>query len=202
MKLKLFAIPLIAAALIGTGCGKKEDKAQEAADAAQKAAQQMAQQTAPAAAGGAHTPGVVIPAKTLAGALVAPSGYTIEGEPETMEMDLQGQKWSHANATYKNGEKTIKIGIYDYNYITGLSTAYSAMMNMNMESNDESMHTDKIGGFPAWVDWKKKSNQGTIGVIVNDRVFVVTEGHTGTTLDEIKAAASGINYSAIASATK
>lgn len=199
---------MLAAALVCGGCSKKVDEAQQAAEAAVKAAQQMAQSATNNAAAGAngaaanHTPGVAIPAKTLVAALVTPSGYTIQGEPESMEMEMQGNKYSHANAVYKNGDKQIQISIMDYNYIAGLSAAYSMFTTMNMETNDESIHSDKFAGFPGWTDWKKKQNEGSVGVVVNDRVFVVTEGSNGATMDEIKAAANGVNYSAIAAAAK
>ena len=153
-----------------------------------------------AAAG--KTPGIAIPAKTLAGFLPSVSGYTAKGEPETMEMEMNGAKYSHANQSYENGDKRITVSIIDYNYIAGLSMAYSAMMNMSMETNEESMHSEKFGGNPGWINWKKKSNTGTVGVVVNDRVFVVIESSNGASLDDLKSVANNINYSGITSAAK
>jgi hypothetical protein len=204
MTLKYVSIALIAAGMLTAGCSKKEDDAQKAAEVAAKAAQQMAEGAAKTASGGTanKTPGVAIPAKTLAGFLGTPSGFKMDGEPETMEMDFQGQKYSHAQGKFMNGDKRITISIFDYNFIAGLTAAYSAMMSMNMETNDESLHSEKIGGFPAWIDWKKKNSEGTIGVVVNDRIFVVTEGQEGVSLDELKAASNSVNYSGIASAAK
>lgn len=203
MKLKLLALSMIVASFIATGCGKKEDDAQKAADAAAKATEQMSQTSGSNGGSSANkTPGVAVAAKTLASFLATPAGYKMDGEPETMEMDFQGQKYSHAQGKYTNGDKEITISIFDYNYITGLSAAYSTMLNMNMESNDESFHSEKIAGFPGWFNWHKKDNNGTIGVVVNDRIFVVTESHGGVSQDELKAAASGVNYSGIAAAAK
>ncbi len=188
------------------GCSKKEDDAQKAAEQASKSMQQMAQNmasgNATAAAATNKTPGVAIPAKTLAGFLPSVSGYTPKGEPETMEMEMNGAKYSHAMQSYENGEKRIKVSILDYNYIAGLTAAYSMMMNMSLETNDESMHSDKFNGNPGWIDWKKKTNTGTVGVVVNDRVFVVIESQGGASLDDLKSVANSINYSGIASAIK
>ncbi len=189
---------LVAASLL-IGCSKKEDQATKDAEAASQAANQMAQQTN----GAAHkASGVAVPGKTLQTFLPTISGYTIQGEPETMDMDMSGVKYTSASAKYKNGEKQIDVSVFDYNYIAGLTAAYTAMMNMNMETNEESWHSDKIGGFPAWSDWKKKSNEGTIGVVVNDRIFVTIEGHGGVSQDELKSAASAVNLSGIAGAAK
>ncbi|MDP4219755.1 MAG: hypothetical protein Q8916_03115 [Bacteroidota bacterium] len=200
---QITALVLAGCFVIGiSGCSKK-DEAQKAAEETAKSMQQMATGTnASASATSNKTPGVAVPAKTLAGFLPSVSGYTAKGEPETMEMDMNGAKYSHASQTYENGDKRIKVSILDYNYITGLSAAYSMMMNMSLETNDESMHSEKFSGNPGWVDWKKNSNQGTVGVVVGDRVYVIVEAEHGATLDDLKSVAGAINYSGIASAAK
>jgi len=207
MKHHLLSFVLVSAILfVISGCGKKEDDAQKAAEQAAKSMQQMAQNMQSGnSAGGAtanQTPGVAIPAKTLAGFLPSVSGYTPKGDPETMEMEMNGAKYSHAIQTYQNGDKRIKVSILDYNYIAGLSAAYAMMMNMSLETNDESMHSEKFGGNPGWVDWKKKNNQGTVGVVVNNRIYVVVEAENGASLDDLKSVANSINYSGVASAAK
>ena len=183
-----------------SGCSKKEDQAQKAAEEMTKSMQQMQKNVAGSNAG--KSPGIAVPAKTLAGFLPSVSGYSAKGEPETMEMEMNGAKYSHAMQTYENGDKRIKVSILDYNYIAGLSAAYGMMMNMNLETNDESMHSEQFGGNPGWVDWKKKSNSGTVGVVVGDRIYVVVEAQNGATLDDLKSVANSVNYSAIASAAK
>ena len=200
--MKALTLVLLVGSLAAVGCGKKQDDAQIAAEQAAKAMQQM--QTATTNADGTNKkPGVAVPAKTLAGFLpTSIPGYTLEGDPETMEMDMQGAKYTHAQGTYKNGDKRIQVSIFDYNYIAGLSMAYSAMLNMNLETNEESFHSEKMSGFPGWIQWKKKSNEGSIGVVVNDRIFVVTQANNGVTIDEAKNAANAVNYSGIASAAK
>ncbi len=202
MTLKLCST-LALCGIVLIGCSKKEDEAQKAADAVSKATEQMAQQTQNATTTAANkTPGVAIAAKTLAGFLPSVSGFTLDGEPETMDMEMNGAKYTHAVGKYKNGDKRITVSIFDYNYIAGLTAAYTSLLNMNMETNDESWHTDKINGFPSWINWKKKSNEGSVGTVVNDRIFVIVEGRDGVTQDELKAAASAVNYSGIASASK
>jgi hypothetical protein len=186
-----------------SGCSKKEEEAEKAAEQASKSMQQMAQTASGGANAATKTPGVAIAAKTLAGFLPSSiSGFTPKGEPETMEMEMSGSKYSHAMQTYENGDKRIKVSILDYNYIAGLSAAYAMMMNMSLETNEESMHSEKFNGNPGWIDWKKNSNQGTAGVVVGDRVYVIVEAEGGATLDDVKSVANNINYSGIASAAK
>jgi len=197
-KLNLFAAAIAAVFLI-SGCGKKEDVSQKTGDQSSS----TTQQTGTTAAGSTNkTPGVVIPGKTLAGFFPSIPGYTAKGEPETMEMDMNGTKYSHASQAYENGDKKLKVLFFDYNYMTGLAAGYTAMMNMSMETNEESMHSEKFNGNPGWINWKKTSNEGTVGVVINDRVFAVIEAHNGATIDDAKAAANAINYSAIAAAAK
>ena len=184
-----------------SGCSKKQDDSQKTTDQTSTSTQTTQNMASGNAAAG-KTPGIAIPAKTLAGFLPSVSGYTAKGEPETMEMEMNGAKYSHANQSYENGDKRITVSIIDYNYIAGLSMAYSAMMNMSMETNEESMHSEKFGGNPGWINWKKKSNTGTVGVVVNDRVFVVIESSNGASLDDLKSVANNINYSGITSAAK
>ncbi len=188
-----------------TGCSKKEEQAQQAAEEMSKSMQKIAQNMGNNSSNNGaanHAPGVVIPSKTLAGFLPSVSGYTSKGEPETMEMDFQGAKYAHANQTYENGDKRITVSILDYNYIAGLSAAYSAMMGMSYETNEESLHSEQFSGNPGWISWKKGSKTGTVGVFVNNRIFVIIEGHDDVSLDELKSVANSINYSGIASAAK
>ncbi|MEP7233860.1 MAG: hypothetical protein ABI778_01070 [Ignavibacteriota bacterium] len=205
MKSNLIGSFLMGAALVVvlSSCAKKEEDAAKTMEQASNAMQQNAQNMAAAASGSSNkTPGVAVPAKTLAGFLPSVSGYTAKGEPETMEMEMGGAKYSHASQDYSNGDKRIKVQILDYNYIAGLSAAYGMMMNMSMETNEESMHSEKFNGNPGWINWKKKSNDGTIGVVVADRIYVILEAENGASADELRSVAGSINYSGIASAAK
>jgi hypothetical protein len=199
---RTLVIPMLAVGLLTAACSNKTDEAAKEAEATAKAAQTMASAEIAPSAANANKPGVAVAAKTLASFLGTPSGYALEGTPETMEMAVQGQKYSSAQGKFKSGDKEINVSIFDYNYIAGMTAAYSAMMNMSLETNEESLHSDKIGGFPAWIEWKKTNNEGTIGIVVNDRIFVVITGSNGATLEDLKAAANAVNLSGIASSTK
>ena len=204
-RISLIAFASAGLMLLASGCDKKEDNAQKAAQETPKTAQNQLQQSQNAAnqvSGSAvKKPGVVVPAKTLVTFLPTISGYTLQGEAETVEMEMQGAKYSTATGTFHNGDKAIGVTIADYNYIESLSASYAAMPKMSVETNDESFKTDKFSGFPGWISWKKKDNDGSVVVVINDRVYVVVDVSNGVTLDELMSVAKSINYSGIASAT-
>ena len=187
-------------------CSKKEDQAEQAADQMQKSLDQMGQamQGMQNQAGEAanKAPGVAIPAKTLVTFLPDLSGYQKNGDAEYMDMDMQGTKYSHASQSYTNGDKSVKVSIFDYNYIAGLAAAYSMFLNMNIETNTEIQRSEKIGGFPGWFHWEKNSNNGTLGVVVGDRVFVTIDGDGGVSGDELHSVANSLNFSGLASEVK
>ena len=191
--------------LLASGCGKKEDDAQKVAQEKSKNMQdqkQQAQNAANQVSGGADKkPGVAVPAKTLATFLPTISGYTLQGEPETMDLKMQDAKYSIASGNFGNGDKDIKVTIADYNYISGLSNAYTGMKGMSIETNEQSLKGDRFSGFPGWINWNKKSNDGSVGVVINDRIYVIIDVSNGVTLDELKSVANSINYSGIASAS-
>jgi len=201
MKKALVLLSIIGLSL--SSCSKKEDEAQKAADQMQTAMEQMGQAmegqnpNAPPKA-----PGIAIPAKTLVTFLPNLAGYEKNGDAEYMEMDMQGTKYTHATQRYTNGDKQIKVSIFDYNYLAGLTAGFTMLMNMNMETNTEITRGEKIGGYQGWFNWHKESNDGTLGVVVADRVFVTIDGNGGVTEAELHSVAEGINYSGIAGEVK
>lgn len=199
MKKLIFLSFLAATSLIS--CSKKEDEAQQAADQMQKSMEQMGQ-AMQGQSGEAKAPGVAIPAKTLVTFLPTISGFDKNGDAEYTEMDMQGTKYSNATQRYTSGDKSVTVSIFDYNYIAGLTAGFAMLMNMNMETNTEITRSEKIGGFPGWFSWNKQSNDGTIGVVVSDRVFVTVEANGGVTDGELRSIAESINYSGIAGEVK
>jgi hypothetical protein len=200
MKKALLLTSLIGLTLVS--CSKKEDPQEQAAQQMAQSMEQMGQAMQPADGAANKAPGVAIPAKTLVTFLPTIDGYQVNGEAEYMEMEMQGTKYSHASQSFTNGDKRIKVSIFDYNYIAGLTAGFAMLMNMNMETNTEITRSEKIGGFPGWFNWHKQSNDGTIGVVVSDRVFVTIDGDGGVTEDELHAVANAVNLSGIAGAVQ
>ena len=195
------------------GCGKKSDTAndqnnqngnnqgQNGNNNANNAANALSQAMGGGGANGAHKSAThSIPSATLAGFLPSPSGYTGH-EPSTSSANFNGIEWSVAERQFDNGDKHIKVTLADYNYAAGLTAAYSMMANFSSEDENSLQHGEKFGSYPGWVQWQKKSNNGTVGVIVNDRIYLIIEGNGGPTLDDLRAVVNSMNLDAIAKAT-
>lgn len=199
MKKALVFVSIIA---LGVSSCSKKDEQQVAAEQAMEQMGQAMQQMEAAGEATNKAPGVAIPAKTLVTFLPKISGYELNGEPEYMEMDMQGTKYTHASQRYTSGDKGINVSIFDYNYLAGLTAGFTMLMSMNMETNTEITRGEKIGGYPGWFNWHKESNNGTLGVIVADRVYVTLDGNGGVTDAELHAIAESIDFSGIAGEVK
>ncbi len=190
---------------LASGCGKKSDTAndqntaaQNATGAANNAANAISQAMGGATGGAAHQPAAhSIPSSTLAGFLPSPSGYTGH-EPSTSSANFNGIEWSIAERQFDNGNSHIKVTIADYNYAAGLTAAYSMLANFSSEDENQLQRGEKFGSYPGWVQWQKKANSGTVGVIINDRIYLIVEGNGGPSLDDLRAVVNSINLDAIA----
>ncbi len=199
---------LIAAfACATTGCGKKSDTAdtqnnQNAnnQNGANNAANALSQAMGAATGNAAHQSAAhAVPSATLAGFLPSPSGFTGH-EPSTSSANFNGIEWSVAERQFDNDQKHIKVTLADYNYAAGLTAAYSMLANFSSEDENQLQHGEKFGSYPGWVQWQKKSNNGTVGVIVNDRIYLIIEGSGGVTLDDLRGVANSMNLDAIGKA--
>jgi hypothetical protein len=50
------------------------------------------------------------------------------------------------------------------------------------------------------VTWHKKSNDGQIGVIIGDRIYLMIEGSGGVSLDDLRAIVGQVNLDGVAKA--
>jgi hypothetical protein len=203
---------LVAIFALANGCGKKSDTADNqnnqnnqatgtnANNAANNAANALSQAMGGAGGNAAHQSAAhSVPSATLASFLPSPSGYTGH-EPSTSSANFNGIEWSVAERQFDNGNQHIKVTLADYNYAAGLTAAYSMLANFSSEDENSLQHGEKFGSYPGWVQWQKKSNNGQIGVIINDRIYLIIEGNGGPSLDDLRAVANSMNLDAIAKA--
>jgi hypothetical protein len=189
------------------GCGKKSDTAdtqnnQNAnnQNGGNNAANALSQAMGAATGNAAHKSAEhSVPSATLAGFLPSPSGYTGH-EPSTSSANFNGIEWSLAERQFDNDQKHIKVTLADYNYAAGLTAAYSMLANFSSEDENQLQHGEKFGSYPGWVQWQKKANTGTVGVIINDRIYLIVEGSGGVTLDDLRGVANSMNLDAIGKA--
>jgi|SRR5665213_884440 len=185
-----------------TGCSKKSDTAAnpDSSDNAKNVANAVTQAMGAANAGAAHKSAThSVPSATLAGFLPNLSGYTAH-EPSTSSANLNGIEWSTAERQFDNGDKHVKVTLADYNYAEGLTAAYTMMMNYSMEDENQIQHGEKFGSYPGWVTWHKKSNDGEIGVIIGDRIYLMIEGSGGVSLDDLRSIVGQVNLDGVAKA--
>jgi hypothetical protein len=156
--------------------------------------------------GNANDPGApsgpVIKSTVLAGFLPASiSGYE-KKNPENTDMSMAGMNYSVAKSDYISGDSKISVTIMDYNHNQGLAAAYSMFLNgFHVENDDEITESSKIGDYPGWISYKKKQNDGTVGVVVNNRIFVIIEASKASSIDDLKAIAQKVDLAGIAKAS-
>lgn len=201
-KASILQFSLLSAALcfvFFTGCSKKSDTAANS-DSSNNVANAMTQAMGAANAGATHKSAThSVPSATLASFLPNLGGYTAH-EPSTSSANFNGVEWSTAERQFDNGEKHVKITLADYNYAAGLTAAYTMLMNYSMEDENQIQHGEKFGSYPGWVTWHKKSNDGEIGVIVGDRIYLMIEGSGGVSLDDLRAIVNQVNLDGVAKA--
>lgn len=120
---------------------------------------------------------LAIPYKDLEAYLPEISGYTKEGEPKGSQMNMPGMgSWSQAEQEYKNGDKTIKVQIMDYNAayqaFVGLTAMYK--MGFSQEDGDKKQGAADLGikDVAAYETVYKKDQRGELTVIAGERFLI------------------------------
>lgn len=140
-----------------------------------------------------------VSAQTLKDFMPSIGGFKTEGEVKTTQLNMSGQEYAFATQRFINGEKMIEITIADYNQVQGLTAAYSMMMSMSVETNDEVTKGEKFGNFPGWVTYQKDNSSAQAGVSVNDHMWVIIQADNGVTIDQVRSAMNSIDLSKLAS---
>jgi hypothetical protein len=190
---------VLAGGMLLASCGGKDEATNEETATEQSSSTENNVSTANVETAAKAT-GPVIAAATLKGFMPSISGYTADGEIETVQTKMGEMEYSVATQDFRNGDKSIQITIADYNGIQQLTAAYSMFMNMSVETNDEVTKGEKFNGHPGWVNYKKDNSDAQIGIAVNDRLWVMVDGNNGTTIDELRAAVNSMDLSKLASA--
>ncbi len=120
---------------------------------------------------------LAMPYKDLEAYLPEISGYTKEGEPKGSQMNMPGMgSWSQAEQEYKNGDKTLKVQIMDYNAayqaFVGLTAMYK--MGFSQEDGDKKQGAADLGikDVTAYETVYKKDQRGELTVIAGERFLI------------------------------
>ncbi len=120
-----------------------------------------------------------------------------KGETSTM-----GEwQYSSAETRYRSedGNKSAKVGLFDYAHIPMLYAPFQMMMNLNMskESTEGYERSTKVGNFPAHEKWTSAGEENEVTVLVADR-FMVTTTTRGLGEDSAKKIAESIDLKGLA----
>jgi hypothetical protein len=97
------------------------------------------------------------------------------GQPNGMNMDMSGQKWSSLNQEYKSpdGKKTAQFLVVSGQMAPQVQGFQSmATMNMNMETNDQIIKTVTVSGKKSMLTLDKQNKTGTLMIPVKDDMVV------------------------------
>ena len=105
------------------------------------------------------------------------SGYTRDGDPKGSQMNMPGLgSWSQAEQKYKDGDKTIRVEMVDYNGAYGAFTGVTAIYAMGFSSEDEEKKQGSadlgIKDVAAYESIYKKEQRGELAVIAGGRFFI------------------------------
>lgn len=182
------------------GCGKKASQDAAAVDSARAAnVAEKAKDVATTSTQSEKPAGPAISSKTLTNFLPNLSGFTAN-EPQHTDLNMNGMSWSSAERSYDKGDTHVKVTIFDYNNNMQLAAVYNQMRNFSVETDKEITKGETINGNPGWVNWNKENKSGTVGVILNDRVYVIVEGNAAS-LDDLKSMLGQMDLSGLSKAS-
>lgn len=115
--------------------------------------------------------------------LPSPSEWTAT-EPKGATQQMGQWKISEASRHYTKGEgqdqQKIDVTLVDGSYVPMVYAPFTAMANFAQESTEGYAKGMKIDGQPAFEEWKKKSKNAKLIVLVADRFLLTIEGSNVT----------------------
>jgi hypothetical protein len=131
------------------------------------------------------------------------SGMVPSGEPQGMNMDMGGQKWSSLNQEYtsRDGKKTAQLSIVAGQVAPQVQGFQSmAAMNMNMETEDQIIKIVTVSGKKSMLTLDKKSKTGTLIIPVKEAMVVALTLEPAKSVNDLTSLAKEIPFSRFASA--
>jgi hypothetical protein len=124
-----------------------------------------------------------------------PAGWTAEA-PNGMKMTHEDGSYTFASRTYKSGDKSATVMIYDSAYY-GIGGWDLWQAKYEWSSTAGYWKTDTVAGFPAWESYTKEGSSYSKWIGLNERfaVMVMVEDAEKADLD---AFVNAVNYKSIA----
>ncbi len=128
-------------------------------------------------------------------------GLTPSGEPDGMNMDMGGQKWSTLNQEYqsRDGKKTAQVSIVAGGMAPQVQGFQGmAAMNMNMETGDQIIKTVDVSGKKSMLTLDKANKSGTVMIPVKKDMIVALTLEPATSVSELTSLAQQLPLSKLA----
>ncbi len=124
-------------------------------------------------------------------------GYTQDGDPDGMNMDMGGMSWSSATKEFSKGDKSLTVTIIDYQGASEMYTGFAMAWGNSMHFEDETniTGTTTVNGFSGVESYDKKDKSSTLILGVHDRYYVSIE--VDEDLNFIKSVASALKLSSL-----
>ena len=123
---------------------------------------------------------------------------TPSGDPDGMNMDMGGQKWSSLNQEYRSrdGKKTAQVSVVAGQMAPQVQGFQGmAAMNMNMETGDQLIKTVNVSGKKGILTLDKKDKSGTLTIPVKQDMVVVLTADPATGASDLTGLAQQIPIS-------
>lgn len=106
----------------------------------------------------------------------APLGWKAE-KPEGSTNSFSTYSISQVNQAYTNGDKKIKVSIFDWAFNSALYTPFILTTEFSQESTDGYNKGIKIGDFPGREEYTYATKEGSLNLLVNSRFLVQINGN-------------------------
>ena len=113
-------------------------------------------------------------------------GMPRSGEPEGVNMEMGGQKWSSLHQEYStdSGDKSVGLTIV-WGKGSPQLAAFQMMSGMKMETEDQIVKTVSVSRYKGLVTLEKKEKSGALMISLSETMLVVIEAEPITSEAEL-----------------
>ncbi len=126
-------------------------------------------------------------------------GMAPSGEPDGMNMEMGGQKWSSLTQDYasRDGKRSVELSIWAGKGAPMVQT-YQGMPSMNMETEDEIIKTVTVSGHKSVMSLEKKDKTGNLAIFLKNYMVVVVQAEPVTQQSDLTRLAEQIPLAQLA----
>ena len=121
------------------------------------------------------------------------AGYSAQGDPEGMTMEMNDMSYSQAHRDYRKGDSELNIMLIDYREAAAMYMQSTAMWqgNISMEDDHTKSGTTQVSGYNGWETYDKDDGSSQLMLGINDRYLLTLSGDK-MSLESIKSIAGDL----------